>query len=214
MKKKITFVLFGLLTAWLSTLAETNIRPNATEKDAGLIEIQELTLTGVYKPVIGEMPYDEASLGDNVIIDFKCWSMYSKKYGDWDSMKDGDGKYSTPFEEGEVYMFYLNVLPKEGYKFAPNIKVFYNSIEIPDYEVAKNNTGKGIIKDLGILVISIVQDDLAGVEGIKIDKSEDDTPADIYNMQGIVVKRKATTDELNSLPSGLYIMRGKKFIVR
>lgn len=37
---------------------------------------------------------------------------------------------------------------------------------------------------------------------------------DVYNMQGILVKRAATADDINALPAGLYIVGNKKIAVR
>lgn len=36
----------------------------------------------------------------------------------------------------------------------------------------------------------------------------------VYNLQGMVVKENIPVSELNSLPTGLYIVNGKKFVVR
>ena len=50
--------------------------------------------------------------------------------------------------------------------------------------------------------------------GIESAKSTSDAPANIYNLQGILVKRNATADNLRSLPAGIYIMNGRKVIVK
>ncbi|MGN0237724.1 MAG: fibronectin type III domain-containing protein [Lepagella sp.] len=52
---------------------------------------------------------------------------------------------------------------------------------------------------------------LSGVENVISDKA---TTGDIYNMQGICVKRAATTEDLNTLPAGIYIINGKKIVVK
>lgn len=43
---------------------------------------------------------------------------------------------------------------------------------------------------------------------------DNNKPTNIYNLQGIVVRRNATKEDLNSLPAGIYIMSGKKVIVK
>ena len=172
--------------------------------------IHELTLTGVTKPVVGEMPNDEASLGDKVDIVFKCWSVRNETDGDWDSMLE-NGKYDNPFEEGKEYLFMLHALPKEGYSFSPDLKVIYDSQEIPDYTEG-SYTMKGILED-GLLIVSIHQDSMmSGLVNIKFTESE--TPTDVYNLQGILVKRNATSEDIRSLPAGIYITHGKKIIVK
>ena len=35
----------------------------------------------------------------------------------------------------------------------------------------------------------------------------------VYNMQGILMLRNATKEQISTLPSGLYIMNGKKIAV-
>lgn len=171
--------------------------------------IHELTLTGVTKPVVGEMPNDEASLGDNVDIIFKCWSVRNEEYGDWDSMLE-DGKYDNPFEEGKEYLFMLHALPKEGYSFSPDLKVIYDSKELPD--LTEGITGKGLLED-GLLIVSIHQDSMmSGLVDIRFTESE--TPTDVYNLQGILVKRNATVEDIHSLPAGIYITHAKKVIVK
>lgn len=52
---------------------------------------------------------------------------------------------------------------------------------------------------------------LSGVENVISDKA---STGDVYNMQGICVKRGASVEDLNSLPTGIYIINGKKFVVK
>ena len=174
--------------------------------------INELTLIGLTKPVVGELPNDEVSLGDNVDIVFKGWSVRSESDGDFDGMRE-DGRYDTPFEEGKEYLFMLQALPKDGYCFAPDLKVIYDSKEIPDLTEGTNlYTGKGILED-GMLIVAILQDSMmSSSEDIRFTESE--VPADVYNLQGILVKLNATVEDIRSLPSGIYITHGKKVIVK
>ena len=213
MKKRIELVLFGLLSVWLGATAGTDMRADATGTDGDVKEIHELTLTGLTKPVIGELPNNDVSIDDTVVIDFMCWSVYSEDedcfYSLW------EGKYEIPFEEGKKYIFMLHVLPKDGYKFADDLKFLYNSTEIPDYEEGVSSyTFKGMGPD-GLMIVCIGQEDMmAGLEDVKFAESENDFPADVFNMQGILVKRNASKADLHSLPSGIYIVHGKKVIVK
>jgi len=52
--------------------------------------------------------------------------------------------------------------------------------------------------------------DPAGIEMIV----EEDTPFDIFKLNGVVVKRGASKIDIENLPSGLYIINGKKVIVK
>lgn len=38
--------------------------------------------------------------------------------------------------------------------------------------------------------------------------------ADIFNLQGIIIKRNASKEDLHSLPTGIYIVNGKKIVVK
>lgn len=38
--------------------------------------------------------------------------------------------------------------------------------------------------------------------------------ADVYNASGVCVLRNATAEQMKSLPAGIYIANGKKFVVR
>lgn len=60
------------------------------------------------------------------------------------------------------------------------------------------------------VAISIEKGSESGVEGI----AEENAQFDIINLQGIVVKRNATADDLKSMPAGLYIAGGKKVMVK
>lgn len=51
----------------------------------------------------------------------------------------------------------------------------------------------------------------SGIEQIAADN---DTSVDIYNLQGILIKHNATSEDLRSLPAGIYITHGKKIIVK
>lgn len=55
----------------------------------------------------------------------------------------------------------------------------------------------------------------AGVEDLIFDGSEaSDSLLDVYNLHGQLVLRQATRDQLNTLPSGIYIAGGKKYVIR
>ncbi len=53
----------------------------------------------------------------------------------------------------------------------------------------------------------------AGIEGIAIDKVEPQT-ATVYNLQGVCVLKNAANDAVSNLPAGLYIVNGKKVVIK
>ena len=52
----------------------------------------------------------------------------------------------------------------------------------------------------------------SGISGVFTDDSSSAVP--VYNLQGILVKQNALNEDLQSLPAGLYIVAGKKVIVK
>ena len=57
--------------------------------------------------------------------------------------------------------------------------------------------------------------DNSGITGISDAVTDADTPVSVYNLQGMVVKTAVSAaDALSGLPAGLYIVNGKKTLVR
>jgi len=48
----------------------------------------------------------------------------------------------------------------------------------------------------------------------ELDVDCDARPADVYNMQGVLVKARASQDEIDALAPGLYIIAGRKVLVK
>lgn len=57
-------------------------------------------------------------------------------------------------------------------------------------------------------------DDLESYSSVSNVKLLDDNMYDVYNFQGILIKKAATLEELYFLPTGLYIIGGKKYIIK
>ena len=66
-------------------------------------------------------------------------------------------------------------------------------------------------KRLIFYVDGIEEGNITGIDGITNDSTAT-TPATVYNMNGQVVRRNATSVE--GLPKGIYIMNNKKYIVK
>ena len=60
---------------------------------------------------------------------------------------------------------------------------------------------------------SSLRSSLSGIDGTVADAAEIDYPVDVYNASGMKVRRVLSADELHSLPAGLYIAAGKKFLI-
>lgn len=57
--------------------------------------------------------------------------------------------------------------------------------------------------------IEIEADINTGVEAVEATE-----PADVYNMQGVLVRKGATPEEVKALPAGIYVVAGKKVVVK
>ena len=57
-----------------------------------------------------------------------------------------------------------------------------------------------------------IREAVGGVEGVAADTEA--YPADVYTATGILVRRAATADVVASLPAGMYIVGGRKLIIR
>lgn len=95
-------------------------------------------------------------------------------------------------------------------RWATSIRVFPTSTEPMALEAFSQ--GRTQVTSLDVWILN------GGEEGTSIPKIAHDTPSvhrDIYNIQGVKVKQKATNDQAEScLPVGVYIMNGKKILVR
>lgn len=53
--------------------------------------------------------------------------------------------------------------------------------------------------------------DSSAIEGVEVDDVKDNN---VYNLQGILVVKNATNEQINDLPTGLYIINGKKVAIK
>lgn len=51
----------------------------------------------------------------------------------------------------------------------------------------------------------------AGIESVAV---KEGVPADVYNVSGVAVLRNATQEQINALPAGIYIVAGRKVVVK
>lgn len=93
----------------------------------------------------------------------------------------------------------FDILPEEG----SEIEVSVNDIKQTAVE------GKYTVYADSDLSITIKKGNPSGVSGI-----EDSDLTDVYSLQGIRVLRQASGDQIAKLPSGIYIMKGKKIVLQ
>lgn len=84
--------------------------------------------------------------------------------------------------------------------------------------ISNRRTEKVAISDIKSLIANILpMVKSSGIENVLIDSdgnNNDNKPNHIYNLQGVLIKRNATSDDLRLLAPGFYIIRGKKIIIR
>lgn len=56
----------------------------------------------------------------------------------------------------------------------------------------------------------IIETEYSAIEEVTTDSNDDH---DIYNLQGICIRRNATQADIDALPAGIYIVNGRKVIV-
>lgn len=76
------------------------------------------------------------------------------------------------------------------------------------FKVNKDKRSQG----LSVRCVRENSESSAAVDDIAVDNS--DTPAPVFNLQGIVVMQNASPDQIKSLPSGIYIYKSRKIAVR
>lgn len=166
--------------------------------------INELTVTNVVEPVEGNSAKYDATLGDNCNLGACLWKE-----------KDPDSEWKSiqgPFTASKLYGLYFRGFPKNGYKFADDMKVIYKGSEIPVSSVEVTEPSSSVTwRDENYVYIFLYFDNLSGVESVTAESSD---TVDVYNLQGILVKHNATKEDINSLPAGLYIAGGKKVMLK
>lgn len=141
-------------------MPDAPVKITATYREEGTL-IHNVTLTGLYRPVIGEKPATgNISLGENVDFD-AYWLVYSEELGDY-VFADAD----SPFEADKKYAFRIDARADDGYDFAYDMKVFFNGKEVPDRNL--EDPAQTMFKDNyeGWLIIGILADEMPEIQYI------------------------------------------------
>lgn len=141
-------------------MPDAPVKITATYREEGTL-INNVTLTGLYRPIIGEKPATEdISLGENVDL-AAYWLVYSEEKGDY-VFADED----SPFESDKKYAFRIDARADDGYDFAYDMKVFFNGKEVPERD--PENPAQTMFKTLleGWLIIGILADEMPEIQYI------------------------------------------------
>ena len=91
--------------------------------------------------------------------------------------------------------------------------MFWLDAESPIYGttwVLTDATGKA--KQLSISINGVEEDVVTGIAGLTIDNGAQTATQKVFNLNGQMVKSNSTS--LENLPKGIYIVNGKKYVVR
>ena len=100
------------------------------------------------------------------------------------------------------------------------------TIQAPNTFDASSTEVEGSIKNINIaagtsgepahyfpdVTFPILYSRVTGVE--EIEQSLSNLPADIFNLQGVCIKNNAMQSDIDALAPGIYIIRGKKVMVK
>ena len=112
--------------------------------------------------------------------------------------------------DGQVYANWAN-----GFTALEGTKVTL-AVDAENAEVTVGGE-KANVDENGNYVAEITKDteivisEASGIENINIENAYN---GNVYNMQGILVIKNANAEQINSLPAGLYIVNGKKVILK
>lgn len=113
----------------------------------------------------------------------------------------------TPIVTGDGQLFTVNIQAPDSFNEGST------DVEgsIKNINIAAGNSGEPAhyFPDVTFPIEYFI---LTGMD--KIDQSISPLPADIFNLQGVCVKRNATQEDIDTLTAGVYIIGGKKVIVK
>lgn len=155
---------------------------------------------------------------------------------------EGSTSYYVTFADGDALEVYLASEPEKfAVTFTQNIENAVASVSTNDQvytnwangfsaisgtevsvALANESSAKVLVDDVnvtanenGVYVIEInkdtnivISDETSGIENITVDKAN----TNVYNLQGMLIIRNANIEQINTLPSGIYIINGKKII--
>lgn len=175
--------------------------------------IDDLTISGLTYPQPGEIPADteEISVSDeNVEVKENFWIKYDKVKG-WTDEFDK----TEPFEDGQKYGMQINLKAVAGYTFANDLKIRIGEKTIPILDIKNPPKEECSIAAIegNMAYIMVMMEDMptAGIDDVNADTFGH---VDVYNLQGILVKRNIPREDLKYLPTGIYIVAGKKILVK
>lgn len=177
-------------------------------------DIDDLTISGFTRPQPGQILAnpDEISVSDeNVEVKESFWLKFDETKEIWiDEFDD-----TKPVEEGQKYYMQINLKAVAGYTFASDLKIRIGEKTIPILDIKNPPTEECSIAEIegNMAYIMVMMEDMptAGIDDVSADTFGH---VDVYNLQGILVKRNISREDIKYLPTGIYIVAGKKILVK
>lgn len=176
--------------------------------------IKDLTISGLTYPQPGQILADpeEISVSDeNVEVEESFWVKFDETKDGWiDEFDD-----TKPVEEGQKYFMQINLKAVAGYTFASDLKIRIGEKTIPLFDIKNPPEEECSIAEIdgNMAYIMVMMEDMptAGIDDVSADTFGH---VDVYNLQGILVRRNISKEDLQNLPTGIYIVAGKKIMMK
>lgn len=109
----------------------------------------------------------------------------------------------------------INLKAVAGYTFASDLKIRIGDKTIPILDIKNPPKEECSIAEIdgNMAYIMVMMEDMptAGIDDVSADTFGH---VDVYNLQGILVKRNISREDIKYLPTGIYIVAGKKILVK
>lgn len=175
--------------------------------------IDDLTILGLTYPQPGQIlpdPDEIIVFDENVEVKDSFWVKFDEITG-WTDVFDD----TKPVEEGQKYYMQINLKAVAGYTFASDLKIRIGEKTLPIFDIKNPPEEECSIAAIegNWAYIMVMMEDMptAGIDDVSADTFG---YVDVYNLQGILVKRNISREDLKYLPTGIYIVAGKKILVK
>lgn len=175
--------------------------------------IDDLTILGLTYPQPGQIlpnPDEIIVFDENIEVKDSFWVKFDEITG-WTDVFDD----TKPVEEGQKYYMQINLKAVAGYTFANDLKIRIGEKTIPIFDIKNPPKEECSIAEIegNWAYMMVMMEDMptAGIDDVNADTFGH---VDVYNLQGILVKRNISREDLKYLPTGIYIVAGKKILVK
>lgn len=176
--------------------------------------IDDLTISGLTYPQPGQIlpnPEEISVSDENVEVEESFWVKFDETKEGWiDEFDD-----TKPVEEGQKYFMQINLKAVAGYTFASDLKIRIGEKTIPIFDIKNPPEEECSIAEIegNMAYIMVMMEDMptAGIDDVNADTFGH---VDVYNLQGILVRRNISREDIKYLPAGIYIVAGKTILVK